>query len=241
MYNSTVAWITFRALFGRRRALLFVLPALVLIVITLVLKGAHNTLSDWPALVLGRVGVGAVVPLTALLVGTSVLGSEIDDNSVLHLLATPVRRRDVIVSKIVVSALTTMLFAAVPVLVAGLIAQGSGANSSKLAVGCFLGAVLGSIVYSCLFVLVSAALRHPVIYSLAYVAIWEQLIATLVGGAKYLSIEQWSLGLAHSVSNNANLDSHLTLTPSIVMSVIAVVLTTWYASVRLSAFTVRAD
>jgi ABC-2 type transport system permease protein len=237
MYNSTVAWISFRALFGRRRALLFVLPAIVLVVITLALKGAHGTVSDWPALVLGRVGVGAVVPLTALLVGTSVLGSEIDDNSVLHLLATPVPRRDVIVSKIAVSALTTMLFAAVPVLIAGIIAQGP----HKLAIGCFLGAILGSIVYSCLFVLFSAALRHPVIYSLAYVALWEQLIATLVGGAKYLSIEQWSLGIAHSVSDNSKLDSHLTFTPSIVLAVIAVVLTVWYASERLSAFTVRAD
>ncbi len=237
MYNSTVAWISFRALFGRKRALLFVLPAIVLVVITLTLKGSHGTVSDWPALVLGRVGVGAVVPLTALLVGTSVLGSEIDDNSVLHLLATPVPRRDVIVSKIAVSSLTTMLFAAVPVLIAGIIAQGA----HKLAIGCFLGAIVGSIVYSCLFVLISAALRHPVIYALAYVAIWEQLIATLVGGAKYLSIEQWSLGIAHSVSNNSNLDSHLTFTPSIVLSVIAVALTTWYASERLSAFTVRAD
>ncbi|MBR7825328.1 ABC transporter permease [Actinospica sp. MGRD01-02] len=237
MYNSTVAWISFRALFGRRRALLFVLPALVLIVITLVLKNAHGTQSDWPALVLGRVGVGAVVPLTALLVGTSVLGSEIDDNSVLHLLATPVPRRDVVVSKIAVSAATTTLFAAVPVLIAGIIAQGP----HKLAFGCFLGAVLGSIVYSCLFVLISAALRHPVIYALAYVAIWEQLIATLVGGAKYLSIEQWSLGIAHSVSNSGDLDSHLTFTPSIVLSVIAVAVTAWYASERLSAFTVRAN
>ena len=237
MYNSTVVWISFRALFGRKRALLFVLPAIVLVVITLTLKGSHGTVSDWPALVLGRVGVGAVVPLTALLVGTSVLGSEIDDNSVLHLLATPVPRRDVIVSKIAVSSLTTMLFAAVPVLIAGIIAQGA----HKLAIGCFLGAIVGSIVYSCLFVLISAALRHPVIYALAYVAIWEQLIATLVGGAKYLSIEQWSLGIAHSVSNNSNLDSHLTFTPSIVLSVIAVALTTWYASERLSAFTVRAD
>jgi ABC-2 type transport system permease protein len=237
MYNSTVGWISFRALFGRRRALLFVLPAIILIVLTFALKGAHGTESDWPALVLGRVGVGAVVPLTALLVGTSVLGSEIDDNSVLHLLATPVRRREVIVSKIAVSALTTMLFAALPVLVAGLIAQGP----HSLAFGCFLGAVLGSIVYSCVFVLLSAALRHPVIYSLAYVALWEELISTLVGGAKYLSVEQWSLGLAGSISHDSSLDAHLTFAPSLILAVIAVVLTVWYATERLSAFTVRAD
>jgi ABC-2 type transport system permease protein len=237
MFNSTVAWITFRALFGRKRALLFVLPAVVLVVLTLALKNAQNTQSDWAALVLGRVGVGAVVPLTALLVGTSVLGSEIDDNSVLHLLATPVPRRDVIISKVAVSALVTALFAAVPVLIAGIIAQGP----HSLAIGCFLGGVLGSIVYSCVFVLISAALRYPVIYSLAYVALWEELISTLVSGAKYLSVEQWSLGLAHSISGNGNLGAHLTMTPSLVLSVIAVVLTVFYASERLSAFTVRAD
>ena len=237
MYNSTVAWITFRALLGRRRALLFVLPAVVLIVLALILKSAHGTLSDWPALVLGRVGVGAVVPLTALLIGTSVLGSEIDDNSVLHLLATPVPRRDVIVSKIAVSALVTTLFAAVPVLIAGIIAQGL----DSLAIGCFLGAVLGSVVYSCVFVLFSAALRHPVIYSLAYVALWEELISTLVSGAKYLSVEQWSLGLAHSISGDNDLGSHLTMTPSLVLAAIAVALTVFYATERLSVFTVRAD
>jgi ABC-2 type transport system permease protein len=238
MFNSTVAWITFRALFGRRRALLFALPAVILILLTLGLKGANGTVLDWPAIVLGQVGAGAVVPLTALLVGTSVLGSEIDDNSVLHLLATPVPRRAVIISKTAVSAAVTFLFAAVPVLLAGVIAQ-SGLHA--LAVGCFLGATLGAIVYSCLFVMISAAMRHPVIYALAYVALWEELIGNLVSGAKYLSIEQWSLGVAHAVSKNADLNSHLTITPSLVLSAIAVVAVPAYATRRLSAFTVRAD
>lgn len=237
MVNSTVLWITFRALFGRKRALLFALPAVLLILLTLLIKSAQGTLSDWPATVLGGVGVGAVVPLTALLVGTSVLGSEIDDNSVLHLLATPVPRRAVIVSKVLVSSLVTAAFAAVPVLIAGLIAQGAHA----LALGCFLGAILGSIVYSCLFVFFSAAFRHPVIYALAYVALWEELISNLVSGAKYLSVEQWSLGVAHAVSHNSHLNSHLTLTPSLILSILAVVLIVGYSAERLSAFTLRAD
>lgn len=238
MFNSTVAWITFRALFGRRRALLFALPAAILVLITLALKGANGTVQDWPAIVLGQVGAGAVVPLTALLVGTSVLGSEIDDNSVLHLLATPVPRRAVILSKAAVSAAVTFLFAAVPVLIAGVIAQG---GVHALAVGCFLGATLGSVVYACLFVMISAALRHPVIYALAYVALWEELISNLVSGAKYLSIEQWSLGVAHSVSHNGDLNAHLTITPSLVLAAIAVVVLLSYGTQRLSGFTVRAD
>ena len=237
MIEPTVAWISFRALFGRKRALLFVLPAVVLVVLTFALRSARGTLSDWPALILGQVGIGAVVPLTALLVGTSVLGSEIDDNSVLHLLATPVSRRSVIVSKTAVSAAVTAVFAAIPVLLAGLIAVGP----HKLAFGCFLGAVIGSLLYSCLFVMMSAALRHPVAYALGYVALWEGLINHLVTGTKWLSVEDWSLGIANSIAHNSNLKANLTATPSIVMCVIAAVLLIVYATQRLSAFTVRAD
>ena len=41
VFNPTVAWITTRATLGRRRALLFAIPAVVLIVVTVALKAAH--------------------------------------------------------------------------------------------------------------------------------------------------------------------------------------------------------
>ncbi len=46
----------------------------------------------WPDRVLGDFGFSVLLPLTALIVGTGVLGAEIDDGSAIHLLATPVRR-----------------------------------------------------------------------------------------------------------------------------------------------------
>ena len=38
LFNPTVAWITFRATMGRRRAFLFLIPAAILIVVTVALK-----------------------------------------------------------------------------------------------------------------------------------------------------------------------------------------------------------
>lgn len=237
MYNSTVAWITLRALLGRKRALLFLLPAFLLIVITLVLKASHGVAADWPALVLGRVGFSAVLPLTALLVGTSVLGSEIEDNSVLHLLATPVSRASVILTKTAVAAAVTMLFTAVPELVAGIIASGRGGS---LAFGLFAGALLGSAVYACLFVLISTVTRHPVAYALAYVALWEGLISNLVSGTKFLSVEQWSLGLANSIANDSGLNAHLTAPTALILAAIAVPSALYTAATRLRSFTLPA-
>ena len=94
MLNPVIAGITVRATLGRRRAVLFTVPAVVLIALTLVLRASHPAGASWPANVLGTFGFSVLLPLTALIIGTGVLGAEIDDGSVVHLLATPVRRRD---------------------------------------------------------------------------------------------------------------------------------------------------
>src|SRR5690348_10716328 len=152
MFNTTVAWITLRATLSRRRALLFALPAVILILLTVALKASHPPMRLWPSHVLGTFGFSVLLPLTALIIGTSVLGAEIDDGSVIHLLATPVRRRDVIVTKFAVASVLTMLFTAVPELIAGLIAP----SGTKLALALFAGALVGSVIYSAVFVMTSA-------------------------------------------------------------------------------------
>jgi len=110
MFNPTVAWLTVRATLGRRRALLFAVPAVILIALTLVLRATRPAGAPWPDHVLGDFGFSVLLPLTALIIGTGVLGAEIDDGSAIHLLATPVRRSAVVVTKFSVAAVATMLY-----------------------------------------------------------------------------------------------------------------------------------
>src|SRR5579859_6582734 len=121
LLNPVVLRITLRATLGRKRALVFVLVPLVLLLITVALKLVAVS-PVWPAEFLGVFGFSVVLPLTALVIGTSVLGAEIDDGSIVHLLATPIRRSAVIMTKFVIGTLLTMLFVAIPELIAGLIA-----------------------------------------------------------------------------------------------------------------------
>lgn len=238
MFNPTIARITLRALLGRKRAFILALPAMVLLIITLALKADHGASTSWPAEVLGRVGFSALLPLTALIVGTSVLGAEIDDSSILHLLATPVSRQSIIVTKSVVAAAVTLAFAAIPEYVAGVIAEG---HAGSFAAGLGIGAVLGSIVYTAIFVLISTVTRHPVAFALAYVAVWEGLITNLVSGAKYLSAEQYSLGLANSIAKDSALNAHLTATTAIVLGAIATAGALVFAGNRLRSFRLTGD
>src|SRR5713101_5872394 len=146
--SRVVASITLRATMGRKRVFLFAIPPLILVLVTVLLKLAHPPATDWPSHILGDFGFSVVLPLTALIIGTSVLGAEIDDGSVVHLLATPVRRSSVIITKFAVAAVMTMVFVAVPELLAGVIATG---GASRLAIGVFAGALTGSVIYNAVF------------------------------------------------------------------------------------------
>src|SRR5438034_7546563 len=175
MFNTTVASITLRATLSRRRALLFALPAVVLILLTVALKATRPPMLPWPSHVLGTFGFSVLIPLTALIIGTSVLGAEIDDGSIIHLLATPVRRTSVIVTKFLVATGLTMVFAAVPELIAALIsgggsipAQGSPdaglvtIGAGKFAVALFVGALACSVIYNAVFVMISVATTRAI-------------------------------------------------------------------------------
>src|SRR6516165_4489877 len=202
MFNPTVAWITLRATLSRKRALLFALPAMILIVLTLALRASRPPMRPWPSHVLGTFGFSVLIPLTALIIGTSVLGAEIDDGSIVHLLATPVRRSSVIVTKFCVGAVLTMAFVAVPELVAGLIATG---GPSKLAAGLFVGALVGSVIYNAVFVMLSVLTTRAIAVGLLYVLIWEVVLGNFVSGARVLSIEQYSLGVANAIAHYPSL------------------------------------
>jgi ABC-2 type transport system permease protein len=237
MFNPTVAAITARATLGRRRAILFAVPAVILIALTLILRASHPAGAQWPDTVLGDFGFSVLLPFTALIIGTGVLGAEIDDGSVIHLLATPVRRADVIVTKFAVAAGLTALFAAVPELIAGELAP----NSGKLALALFVGALVGSVVYSALFLLASVVTTRAIAFGLLYVAIWEGLLSNLVGGVRILSIAHYSLGVANAIYPDQNLGAGLSLSTSLVLAIVITVGGLYLAARRLASFSLAGD
>ncbi len=237
MFNQTVAMLTVRATLGRRRALLFAIPAVVLIALTLAVRATHPVGTSWAAQVLGDFGFSVLLPLTALILGTGVLGAEIDDGSAIHLLATPVSRSSIVVTKAAVAAVLTMLFAAVPELIAGLLAPDSG----KLAVALFIGALAGSVIYSAAFVLASVVTTRAIAVGLLYVLIWEGLLGNFVGGARILSIAHYSLGIANAIYPDKDLNAGLGLSTSLVLGIAVTIGALVVASRRLSSFAIKGE
>ncbi|MDK0520864.1 ABC transporter permease [Streptomyces sp. ML-6] len=230
MYDPTVARLTYRALLGRRRAaILFVLPALLLVIAGAVrmFAGADDQIASD---VLGGFAIATMVPLIGVIAGTGAIGPEIDDGSIVYLLAKPVKRPTIICTKLIVSIAVTMVFSAVPTLIAGVILNGNG---QQIAVAYTIAALVASIAYSALFLLLGTVSRHAVVFGLVYALVWETLFGSLVPGARTLSVQQWSLAVAEKAGGSDVITSDVGLVTGTVLLVAVTAVATWYAGQKL--------
>jgi ABC-2 type transport system permease protein len=238
--NPVIASITWRGALGRRRAiLLFVFPALLL-VLTILLSALGGDPQDWISAVVSGLGVGAMIPILALIVGTSVLGVEIEDGNIVHLLTKPVPRHEIVITKLVVASVVTALFGAVPIVLATIIAM---PDSLGTAFGLGVAALVGSIVYSALFLMLSALTKRAVPIGLLYILIWENLLGGLAAarGVRALSVRQYTMRIAQELSDLPNINAKVGLGTAIVMSIVFTVLATYFAIRKLRAFTIAGD
>jgi ABC-2 type transport system permease protein len=232
MMNATIAKLALQALLGRRRFyLLLAFPVLLIALVSLI-----TALADGDAAfdILPGLGYPLVLPLVAILAASSVLGPEVDDGSIIYLLAKPVSRYGVAISKWVVALAATLTAGALPILVAALIT-----GDSTRAWALFVGAVVAGTTYSALFLAISAVTRHAVIASLMFVLIWESLLGNLFTGVAWLSIGQWGLRVGHELS--AQLPDPANLTWAILASLVVTAVGVWFAGDRLRSFSLRGE
>jgi ABC-2 type transport system permease protein len=127
----------------------------------------------------------------------------------------------------------TSVTVGVPLYVVGLIA-----GSPSLGAGLVVGALLGSVAYSALFVALSLLTRRPVLIGLLYVLLWEGLLGNFLSGTKVLSIQQYVIAVADRVSPSSLLAGGVSLAVSLGMGFVFIVGATLLAIDRLRSFSV---
>ncbi|WP_280672272.1 MULTISPECIES: ABC transporter permease [unclassified Kitasatospora] len=236
--HATVARLTVRGLLGSRRGVLLLIVPVLLLMMSAVAAASHGDKHDLTVLILGHLGLGTLVPLLGLVVGTGVIATEIDDGSIVYLLAKPVPRWRIVATKLTVAVLTTWLCSAVPTLLGGLLLYGT---KDGLAVAFTLGVMVAGAAYSALFLFLGIASRNAVVFGLAYALIWESLIGNFVKGAKTLSIQQWGLSVAKAVAADGALSAEVALGTAVLLLLLVSVLATVFASVKLAGLTLASD
>jgi ABC-2 type transport system permease protein len=233
--NTVIASITFRGMLSRRRALLlFLLPAfLLLLSIGLRLTG-HADL-DNATLLLTQFGLGALLPLLALLAGTGVIGPEIDDGQIMYIMTKPLARPVISTTKYVVAVIIVVAFGVVPIFVSGLIMTGMTAG---LATGFAIGALVAGIAYCALFIAIAVVSRFAVTIGLIYALVWENLIARYASGAKTLSIRQWGISVTDMVTNATAVKADVGTSTAVPLLILVTVAGVTYAGWKLRTLSI---
>ena len=230
--NATIAKLALQALLGRRR--FFLLLAFPVLLVGLVALATALADGDAAYQILPALGYPLVLPLVAILAASSVLGPEVDDGSIVYLLAKPVNRYGVAASKWLVALGATLTAGSLSLLLAALLT-----GDSTRAFAIFVAAVVSGTTYSALFLAISAVTRHAVIASLMFVLIWESLLGNLFSGIAWLSVGQWGLRVGHAISDE--LPDPANLPYAIIASAVVTVAGVVFAGDRLRSFSLRGE
>jgi ABC-2 type transport system permease protein len=199
--NGTVFSLTLREFASQRRSLLILLLALVPVGLAALFQaGEGDDPQDFTAnFLLDGVVIARVLPLACLIVGTAAIGTEIEDGTIVYLLAKPAPRRAIVLAKFAAAALISGVLIVPATLISGRVALGD-VPGEGVVVGFTAAALVGTLAYTAVFVALSIATSRALLAGLAYVFIWEGLVASLFGGVAYLSIRHYCLGIADSVA-----------------------------------------
>ncbi|HYI66913.1 MAG TPA: ABC transporter permease [Candidatus Limnocylindrales bacterium] len=238
---ATLAFLTLRALLNRRRTLLLgLLGALIVVVAAIYRLGgpAAGESADFTGRLLANFGIAVLLPLVTVIVGTAALGSELDDGTIVYLLAKPVPRPLIVVVKLVVAWAVSSLLVALPILVAGIVGTG---GDPGLGIGYGLAAVLGALEYTAVFLALSLVTSRALVIGLAYVVVWEGVVAGLFAGTRIVSIRQHALAVADALGGDGAVPAELAVGTAIVVGGIVTVAVIALAVRRLALVELRGE
>jgi ABC-2 type transport system permease protein len=233
---TTVAYITARGLFGRRRALLLLPLPILLVGLAVLCRSYGVDPGHWGTPVLVGLGLAVLLPVTALIVGTGVLGSEVDDGTIVHILTKPLPRRDIVLAKWGVALGVTVVTTAVPLFITGMLAE-----NVRLGLALAAGAAVGACAYTAFFLMLSLLTRRPVLLGLVYILVWEGLLARFVSGTRVLSIEQYVIAVADKIAPTDLLTAKVSIPLAVIMSAIFTLGCTLVAIDRLRSFSMAGE
>jgi ABC-2 type transport system permease protein len=173
-------------------------------------------------------GLGILVPFAALWLGTSAIGDLVEDKLLVYLWLKPVPRWQLPAAAILATVSVVVPLTALPLTVSALVA-----GSGDVAWVALLAASLAALAYAGLFVAAGLWFRRAVWWGLAFVLIWENVVAYAAEGAARFTVFGWAssvLSLAEDLAPDVDVELEAG-SPSVAFVVLpAIAVAAWLAA-----------
>lgn len=142
-------------------------------------------------------GLGILVPLATLWLGTAAVGDLVEDRLLVYLWLKPVTRWQLPAAAVLATVTVVVPLTALPLTVSALVAE-----AGDVAWAALLAASLAGLAYSGVFVAAGLWFRRAIWWGLVFVLIWENVAAYAAEGAGRFTVTGWAssvLGLAPDI------------------------------------------
>lgn len=202
MLSLSLFKLSLRQLLGRQRLLLLTVLALIALIPALIAG-----ISAWfqapaqPDALFLELGLPLVIPLIAMVVSGTLLREEIRNQTIIYLITKPIPRIAILLGKFAAGLLLIWVLNGLSLIISAAIVGGAGDVLGAL----LASATLTALAYGAFFLALSLLLKRALLWGLAYLVIWEWILAGMAPGIQQLSIGFYAtqftkslLGAAHN-------------------------------------------
>lgn len=131
----------------------------------------------------------SVLPLAALILATGAFGDEIEDRTLPYLVLKPISRFRIVIEKLLASAVVSIPLIGIGGFISWfLVFTDTGGDNLDVLWAILAATVVGVLLYTAVFQLMSLLIRRAILASIIYSLVWESVLGRFIPGLRYLSI-----------------------------------------------------
>ncbi|MBA3046407.1 MAG: hypothetical protein KKH41_01510 [Candidatus Thermoplasmatota archaeon] len=207
---SIARYSTRKILFNRRWIL-----SLIIAVLVGSIMGYAATLVDEPldsgATLLDVLILSFIMPIIAMIYGSSLIRNEIEDRSITQVIIAPLDRRIAYFGYYISLAFALSIIMVLINLIGWLAfyaQRGMDGDSLAILASMCLVSIMGSLAYSALFLASGVFLKKPVYFGLFYAFIWESFIGSIPGAISHFTVRHFVRSVAAGWVNYGSIGTY---------------------------------
>lgn len=208
MIDLLIAREALRDAFAPRRlitaGILVALPSLIGLIIRAITPDARWEPGDVYDQIAALLIFGFTLTILAVVYGTSVIGQEMEQRTIVYLLTRPVPRWRILLAKSLVACVVVVVISVVTLLCLAITIFGPAHIREAGLWPDIRSLAIGAFAYSSLFVLLGAMVPRPLLFALLFVFGWESLVPHLPGSFARVSVMSYLRVLSAREANSAD-------------------------------------
>ena len=164
-------------------------------------------------------GLSILVPIVALIFASASLGDTREDGTLVYLWLRPISRLSVSTGAWAASVTIALPLTAIPMTVSAILLDAG----NSVVTATIITTILAVVAYSGLFVTLGLIVKNPVLWGLAYIFIWEAIVASFAKPAAALAVSGYSRAI---ITGRTNVEFDYLFDPSQNVSILMLLIIT---------------